>query len=75
MLSTKTFVALLVFATPFLVRADVVPTTPAPGTVYNEGSPCLIAWNGDTSSTTLWKGMAIELMTGSNTDMLFLTSN
>jgi len=71
---TNTFVALLAFAAPFLVRADCTPTLPAPGTVYNEGSTCLIAWDGDTSSTTLWKNMAIELMTGNNFEMEFITT-
>lgn len=75
MFSTKSFVALLVFAAPFFVHADVTPTRPAPGDVYNEGSTCYIAWKGDTLSTTLWKSMDIELMTGNNTDMVSLASN
>lgn len=75
MFSTNTFVALLAFVAPLLVRADVDPTTPAPGAVYNEGSNCPVAWLGDSSSTTLWKDMAIELMAGSNFDMEFITSN
>lgn len=75
MFSTNTFVALLALTAPLFVRADVVPITPGPGAVYNAGSPCLIAWDGDSSSTTLWKGMAIELMGGSNTEMEFITSN
>lgn len=72
MFSPKFFVALLVFAAPFLVRADVTPTRPAPQDIYNEGSTCYIAWQGDTISTTLWKSMDIELMTGNNTDMVSL---
>ena len=75
MFSTKTLVAFLVFATPFLVRADAVPVTPAPGDIFVEGSMCTLAWTGDTSSTSLWKNMAIELMAGSNEDMEFITSN
>jgi hypothetical protein len=75
MFSTKTLVALFVFATPLLVRASVTPTGPAPGDRFDEGSPCKIAWTGDKNSTTIWKNMAIELMSGNNTDMQFITSN
>jgi len=74
MFSTNTFIALLAFAPYFLVRADVVPVAPAPGAVYNEGSPCPIAWTGDINSTTLWKNMAIQLMTGDNFNMVFITT-
>jgi len=74
MFSTNAFIALLAFVPYILVRADVIPVTPAPGAVYDEGSPCPIAWNGDTNSTTLWKNMAIQLMTGDNLNMVFITT-
>jgi len=74
MFSANTFIALLAFVPYFLVRAEVLPVTPAPGAVYNEGSPCPIAWTGDTNSTTLWKNMAILLMTGDNFNMVFITT-
>lgn len=74
MFFTRTFVAALAFAAPFVVRADVTPTGPAPGAVYDEGAPCPITWKGDTSSTTVWKNMAIQLMTGSNLNVLFITT-
>ena len=57
------------------MRAQVKPTVPAPLAVYNEGSSCACAWTGDTNSTTTWLNMTIELKTGSNLDMVFLTSN
>lgn len=69
-----TFVALLAFVAPFLVRADVSPTEPAPGDIFNEGSPCTITWGGDTNSTTNWKNMAIQLMAGSNLAMEPMTT-
>lgn len=75
MFSTNTFLALLFFVAPFLVRADVDATVPAPGAVYNEGSDCPIAWDGDTVSPSVWKNMAITLMTGDNFNMYFITSN
>jgi hypothetical protein len=75
MFSISTFVAFFVSAAPFLVRAIVVPTIPAPGAVYNEGSPCPIAWDGDVNSTTDWKNMDIALMSGNNYEMEFITSN
>ena len=55
-----------------LVRADVVPTGPAPGDIFNEGTTCNIAWTADT--TGAWKTTNIELMTGDNLNMVHLTS-
>ena len=69
------FVALLAFAAPFFVRAIVSPLEPAPGDIEYQGSQCVVSWTGDPNSTTLWKGMAIELMTGNNLQMVHLTSN
>ena len=54
------------------VRADPDPSEPGPGSVYNEGATCHIAWSPDTTGT--WKTMYIELMTGSNLGMVHLTS-
>ncbi|EDR14437.1 uncharacterized protein LACBIDRAFT_304994 [Laccaria bicolor S238N-H82] len=71
-LSTLTF--LLALALPLLVRADVTPAEPAPGASFNAGSSCTITWIGDKASTTIWKNMAIELMTGDNYDMVHLTT-
>jgi len=73
MFATNTFIALFALAVPFLVRADVKPTVPGPGAIYNAGSACIVAWNGDTDSPTLWKNMTIQLNTGSNLDMQFVT--
>ncbi|KAF8721815.1 hypothetical protein AX14_010166 [Amanita brunnescens Koide BX004] len=58
----------------FLVSADVTPTDPGPNTVFNAGSNCNIDWLGDTSSTTAWQNMSIQFMTGSNFDMIPLTT-
>ena len=55
-----------------LVRADVVPTAPGPGDVFTEGGKCTFTWTPDTTGT--WKEMNVELMTGSNTGMVHLTS-
>ena len=55
-----------------LVHADPQPTEPSPGSVYNEGSNCVVSWNADT--TNLWKNMAIELMSGEDESMVFMTS-
>jgi len=74
MFSTSTFVAFFVSAAPFLVRAIVMPTIPAPGAVYNVNSPCPIAWDGDVNSTTDWKNMDIALMSGNNYEMEFITT-
>ncbi|GAA5908968.1 uncharacterized protein JCM6883_002567 [Sporobolomyces salmoneus] len=46
------------------VNGDVVPTAPGPGDSFNEGSPCPIQWNLDTTDT--WTNFTIQLMTGSN---------
>ncbi|KII85980.1 hypothetical protein PLICRDRAFT_165575 [Plicaturopsis crispa FD-325 SS-3] len=54
------------------VRADPNPSEPSPGDVFNQGATCHIAWDVDTTGT--WKTMNIELMTGSNTGMVHLTT-
>jgi hypothetical protein len=54
------------------VKADINPLAPAPGDIFDEGTTCHIAWTVDTSG--LWKTTNIELMTGNNFDMIFLTS-
>ncbi|KAF8184479.1 hypothetical protein BJ912DRAFT_974980 [Pholiota molesta] len=74
MFTAYTFTALLALAAPFVARADVTPTEPAPGDVFTAGQTCHVAWNGDTSSPTMWKGMAIELMSGNNFDMIHITT-
>jgi hypothetical protein len=56
-----------------IVRGEVFPDKPA-GDVYTTGKDCLIHWTGDTNSTTNWKDMAIELMTGDNFNMVHLTT-
>jgi hypothetical protein len=65
-------VTLLALAMFFLVRADPTPTQPGPGDSFKAGGPCHIEWDVDT--TGLWKIMNIELMTGSNTGMVHLTT-
>ncbi|KAH7874051.1 uncharacterized protein C8R40DRAFT_346375 [Lentinula edodes] len=72
MVSSFSLALLLVSAaSTLLVRADVVPDTPATGTA---GSTCSITWTGDSSSSSNWSDMAIEFMTGDNFDMVFLTT-
>ncbi|KIK05660.1 hypothetical protein K443DRAFT_334822 [Laccaria amethystina LaAM-08-1] len=74
MFTTSTLTFLLALASPLLIRADVTPSEPSPGESFNAGSPCTVGWIGDTVSTTTWKNMAIELMTGDNFNMVHLTT-
>lgn len=65
------------FSTLFLsialvALADVTPTDPSPGQVFQAGAACAIAWNPDTTGT--WKTLNIELMTGDNNNMIHLTT-
>ena len=69
MLSSIFFATLLAAVA---VQADPNPSEPGPGSVYNEGSTCHIAWDADT--TGVWTVMNIELMSGSNTAMNHITS-
>ena len=55
------------------VFAEIIPTVPDPGHIYNEGSTCEVGWTPDT--TGQWKAMNIQLMTGSNVQMVSLTSS
>jgi hypothetical protein len=63
--------AVLLAASIYLVRADVNPSTP---NTANAGSTCVVQWSADTNSTSNWANMTIELMTGSNFDMVFMTT-
>jgi len=63
--------AVLLASVASLVRADVNPSTPDTG---KAGSTCSIVWAADTNSTTNWADMSIELMTGSNYNMVFMTT-
>ncbi|EPQ56189.1 hypothetical protein GLOTRDRAFT_137993 [Gloeophyllum trabeum ATCC 11539] len=66
------FALTALFASSLVARADPTPNEPGPGSVFNEGSTCHIAWDPDT--TGQWKNMAIELMTGDNFNMVHLTT-
>ena len=70
--STSTLIAALALAG--IAHAEVTPSEPGPGQVFNAGSTCTVSWEGDKESTTAWKGMAIQLMTGDNFSMVHLTS-
>ncbi|KAF4618497.1 hypothetical protein D9613_010031 [Agrocybe pediades] len=74
MFSAQVFSALLAVAAPLLVSAEVVPSAPGPGDVFKVGETCSTVWTGDSVSTTNWKDMSIELMTGSNLAMVHLTT-
>lgn len=65
---------ILVFAALPILRAlaAIEVLEPAPGDVYKPNATCSITWDADT--TGKWTTMAIELMTGSNEDMVHLTS-
>ena len=73
MVAFQLLAGLLAFASP-MVLADVTPSEPSPGSVFRAGSTCRVTWEGDTDSTTAWKDMAIELMSGSNLNMVHATS-
>ena len=55
-----------------LVRAEPTPLEPSGASVFNEGSQCNILWTAD--PTGVWKVMNIQLMTGSNQQMVHLRS-
>ncbi|KAI0630817.1 hypothetical protein C8Q77DRAFT_1063410 [Trametes polyzona] len=50
----------------------VVPTAPGPNDVFKQGGDCKFSWTPDTSGT--WKQTDVELMTGDNFHMVFLTT-
>jgi len=52
------------------VRADPTPLEPSSTSVFNEGGQCTMQWTAD--PTGVWKVMNIELMTGSNEQMVHL---
>ncbi|KAF9522368.1 hypothetical protein CPB83DRAFT_864547 [Crepidotus variabilis] len=74
MVAAQALAALLAIASPLLVRAQVVPSEPSPGTVSNAGSTCRVTWQADPASKTDWKTMAIQLMSGDNLEMAHITT-
>lgn len=73
---TSALVACLLILFPLLqlasVRADPTPLEPSSNSVFNEGGQCTMQWTAD--PTGVWKVMNIELMTGSNEQMVHLRS-
>ena len=59
-------------ASAAFVHAEVVPTAPGPGDIFKEGGQCTFTWDVDASG--VWKTMNVQLMTGSNTGMVHITS-
>jgi hypothetical protein len=62
----------VVLSIAFSALADVNPTSPGPGQVFQQGGTCTIGWDPDTTGT--WKTLNVELMTGPNLNMVHLTS-
>lgn len=62
--------ALLLVSQVFQASADPTPREPYSASVYNEGGDCTIIWDADPTGT--WTTMNIQLMTGSNFDMVHL---
>jgi len=64
-----------IFAASLLVFADPTPTAPGPNDSFSEGTNCTFAWSADSNAgSTTWKIMNVELMSGSNLDMVHLTT-
>ncbi|TFK34023.1 hypothetical protein BDQ12DRAFT_636813 [Crucibulum laeve] len=74
MFASYAITALLALASAAAVRADVTPSEPGPGDSFNAGTTCKVTWDGDKDSTTMWKNMSIELMTGANSPMTHITT-
>jgi len=65
--------ALVTLLSTVVVQAAVVPVTPGPGSIFNEGGPCTVSWQGDPESP-FWGTMALQLMSGDNLNMIHLTT-
>ncbi|KAI0332741.1 hypothetical protein GY45DRAFT_1360094 [Cubamyces sp. BRFM 1775] len=59
-------------AAPATPSGGVTPTAPGPNDVFNEGANCTFSWTPDPSG--VWKQTDVELMTGDNFNMVFLTT-
>ncbi|KAG7100244.1 hypothetical protein E1B28_002018 [Marasmius oreades] len=70
MISLSLFLSALAFSP--LVRTQATPTEPGPGTVFRQGQTCRTVWTGDKDGK--WGNMAVELMTGSDLQMVHLTT-
>jgi len=74
MFTSIVFTSVLASSAVLLSQAIVTPNEPGPGESFDEGAQCHIAWDGDATSTTAWKNMAIQLMTGPNEAMVPVTT-
>ncbi|KAI0641984.1 hypothetical protein C8Q79DRAFT_868393, partial [Trametes meyenii] len=50
----------------------VTPTAPGPNDVFKQGGTCTFSWTPDPSG--VWKQTDVELMTGDNFNMVFITT-
>ncbi|KAF8997833.1 hypothetical protein BDQ17DRAFT_1248158 [Cyathus striatus] len=66
--------ALVALVSTQAALAEVTPSEPGPNASYTAGKTCRVTWEADTESTTAWKNMAIQLMSGSNFDMQHVTT-
>ncbi|KAJ7127794.1 hypothetical protein C8R44DRAFT_616408 [Mycena epipterygia] len=76
MFTSIVFAGVLASSAVLCSHAKVEPNEPGPGDTFNQGATCHVGWAGDvdSGSTTAWKDMAIELMTGPNSVMVHLTT-
>ncbi|KAJ7623694.1 hypothetical protein FB45DRAFT_992001 [Roridomyces roridus] len=74
MFTSTLFTALVASTAVLLSRADVVPNAPGPGDSFTVGGQCTLGWGADPEANPAWKNMTVELMTGSNENMVHLTT-
>jgi hypothetical protein len=68
------FALTALLSAPLFVLADPTPLTPGPGDVFKVGGNCSTTWTGDSTANSPWKVMNIELMSGSNLQMVHITT-
>ncbi|KAI4520927.1 hypothetical protein K525DRAFT_248200 [Schizophyllum commune Loenen D] len=66
--------AVLAVSAASVVRADVTPTDPGPGSSFTAGKECTFNWDPDTDSAGAWKSFTVELMSGGNQAMNHITT-
>ncbi|KAI9306135.1 hypothetical protein BJ944DRAFT_178772 [Cunninghamella echinulata] len=63
--------------TSMLVKADMAPSYPEPGTIWQEGEEYDITWENDGNEPNMnstWNDFRIDLMTGDDDNQVFITT-
>ncbi|CAO3617051.1 unnamed protein product [Cunninghamella blakesleeana] len=77
MVSHLSFLFVTLGLTSMMVNANMAPSYPEPGTVWEEGKEYEVVWDNDSNEPNLsesWNNFRIDLMTGDDDKQIFITN-